>query len=215
MAESKLEAARRSGDLTKVMGALREQEQGKTGAIVSDIDASFGTVANPQLIAVGMMRDLGATDLGAGEGKTVIVDNRPVEKDSPKLVAARRTGNLARVIQASRTPAAARKLTRQEMIGRVKAWASTLTEEQRTEYMIGEKYGALNENAQDVIAEAFGQVDEQEASATDLTEYNFDTELVDVEALPADDDDEADAELDGLGETDYDELFNQTGWEQA
>jgi len=48
--------------------------------------------------------------------------------------------------------------------------------------MIGEKYGALNENAQDVIAEAFGQVDEQEASATDLTEYNF-AELVDVEAL--------------------------------
>jgi hypothetical protein len=194
---------------------LREGAAKVSGAIVSDLDATFGTVANPELIAVSMMRDLGANDLGAGEGKTVVVDNRPVEKDSPELIAARKTGSLERVLRARRSPAAAQKLTRQEKLDKTLAWANGLTADQREAFIVSDKFETLTDRQQEGISEAFGQADEQEASATDLTEYDFDAEPVDVEALTADDDDESDAELDGLGETDYDELFNQTGWEQA
>ncbi len=78
-------------------------------------------------------------------------------------------------------------LSRAEKIDRVKAWASSLTEEQRTEYMIGEKYGALSENAQDVIAEAFGQIEDREyEDSIGVANVDLDAELVDIDQLPED-----------------------------
>jgi hypothetical protein len=105
--------------------------------------------------------------------------------------------------------------SRAQQLDTALGWAKTLTPDQREAFIVSEKFDALTDWQQELFSKAFGQVDEQEAIATDLTEYDFGTELVDVEALSDDGDDEDDAELDGLAEIDYDELFNQTGWEQA
>jgi hypothetical protein len=185
-AESKLEAARRTGSLTNVIGAMREEQNAQTTAAsdreqVDIVDGSIRLAAHL-----------------TGQGKT----------------GAERRQALGDVqIGKTVTPKGVAKtlLSRAEKIDRVKAWASTMTEEQRTEYMIGEKYGALGENAQDVIAEAFGQLDEQEANATDLGGYDFSTELVDVEALTAD---ETEDEVVDDGDVEsYEALFEQAGWE--
>jgi hypothetical protein len=89
--------------------------------------------------------------------------------------------------------AAKTQLSRREKLDRVKTWATTLTEEQRTEYLIGEKYGALSENAQDVIAEAFGEIEDKAYSdSIGIADYDFDQEPVDVDALTAEEDDETD-----------------------
>jgi hypothetical protein len=51
--------------------------------------------------------------------------------------------------------------TRAEKKARVKTWAASMTEEARTEYMIGEQYASLSEKAQDIIAEAFGEIEDR------------------------------------------------------
>lgn len=118
MAESKLEAARRKGDLTAVIGAMREEAHTETG--------NARTPAREQVDVVD-----GAIRLAAhltGQGKT----------------GAERRQALSDVkIGSTVTPKGVAKTvpTRAEMIGRVKEWGSTLTEEERTAYMIGEKYG--------------------------------------------------------------------------
>jgi hypothetical protein len=113
----------------------------------------------------------------------------------------------------------ARRLTRQEKLAKTEAWAKTLTEEQRTEYMIGEQYGALSENAQDIIAEVFSQIEDNElvledtvGKSFDPVTYNFDAELVDPDQLADEDDGEA-IDAAGLGEDDYAAIFDDAGWE--
>jgi hypothetical protein len=88
--------------------SVREGAAKVSGSVAQHIDSSFATVANPEVIAVGMMRDLGATDLGAGEGKTRTVSNTPTE-DSQELVAARKSGSLERVLRAKREQASIRE----------------------------------------------------------------------------------------------------------
>jgi len=98
-------------------------------------------------------------------------------------------------------------LSRAEKIDRVKAWASSLTEEQRTEYMIGEKYGALSENAQDVIAEAFGQIEDRAyEDSIGIENFNLNGELPDVDAIVGDDDED---EVVDDADDDYEALFEQ------
>ena len=87
---------------------VREGAAKVAGVLAQQIDSSFATVANPEVIAVGMMRDLGATDLGAGEGKTRTVSNKPTE-DTPEFVAARKSGSLERVLRAKRQQASIRE----------------------------------------------------------------------------------------------------------
>jgi hypothetical protein len=87
---------------------FREGAAKVSGQIAQQMDSVYGAVANPEVIAVGMMRDLGATDLGAGEGETRNVSNRPTE-DSPKVIAARKSGSLERVLRAKREQASTRE----------------------------------------------------------------------------------------------------------
>jgi hypothetical protein len=196
--------------------SVRQEAAKVSGSIAQQMDSVYGAVANPEVIAVGMMRDLGANDLGAGKGKTAVVDNRPVEKDSPELIAARKTGSLERVLRAHRTPAAAQKLTRQEKLDKTLAWAKGLTEDQREAFIVSDKFDRLTDRQQEGISEAFGLIEDRAyEDSIGVANFDFDQEPVDVEALTADDDEESDDELDALGETNYDELFNQTGWEQA
>jgi hypothetical protein len=87
---------------------LRERAAMVSGSIAQQMDSVYGAVANPEVIAVGMMRDLGATDLGAGEGTTRTVVNKPTE-DSPELIEARKSGSLERVLRAKRKQASTRE----------------------------------------------------------------------------------------------------------
>jgi hypothetical protein len=53
--------------------------------------------------------------------------------------------------------------------------------------MIGEKYAALSENAQDVIAEAFSELENDEYSTpVDVSSYDFEAEPIDIDQLPED-----------------------------
>jgi hypothetical protein len=88
--------------------SVREGAAKISGQLAQQMDSVFGAVANPEVIAVGMMRDLGATDLGAGEGKTRTVSNMPTE-DSPELIAARKSGSLERVLRVKRQQASTRE----------------------------------------------------------------------------------------------------------
>jgi hypothetical protein len=90
--------------------SVREGAAKIAGFIAADVDASFGTIANPELIALGMVANLGAppdTELGrsledAQQKGVVRVANKPVDENAPALVAARKKGNLAGVIRARR-----------------------------------------------------------------------------------------------------------------
>jgi hypothetical protein len=190
MPESKLETARRRGDLTAVIGAMREEQEAQQGTATSGreqldiVDGSIRLAAHLTAQGkTGAQRRQALRDVKVGS----TVTSKGVAKTVP---------------------------TRAEMIGRVKAWASTLTEEQRTAYIIGEKYGALNENAQDVIAEAFGLIEDREyEDSIGVANVDLDAALPDVDAIVGDDEDDGDAELDGLLDTDYEGLFEGATWE--
>ena len=163
MATEKLEAARRTGSLTNVIGALREEARA---------DVNAGTSPREQVDVVD-----GAIRVAAhlsGQGKT--------GAERRQALSGVQVGTTVTAQGAAKT-----LLSRAEKIDRVKAWASSLTEEQRTEYMIGEKYGALSENAQDVIAEAFGQIEDREyEDSIGVANVDLDAELVDIDQLPED-----------------------------
>jgi hypothetical protein len=183
MATEKLEAARRTGSLTNVIGALREEARA---------DVNAGTSPREQVDVVD-----GAIRVAAhlsGQGKT--------GAERRQALSGVQVGTTVTAQGAAKT-----LLSRAEKIDRVKAWASSLTEEQRTEYMIGEKYGALSENAQDVIAEAFGQIEDR-AYEDSIGVENFDLngELPDVDAIVGDDDED---EVVDDADDDYEALFEQ------
>jgi hypothetical protein len=160
MASEKLNAARRKGDLTAAIGALRE-EAGTDSAPTSGRE-QLGVEDAAIRVAAGLT---GKSDV---ERRAALREVRPGATVTAKGVAKT-------------------LLSRAEKIDRVKAWASSLTEEQRTEYMIGEKYGALSENAQDVIAEAFGQIEDREyEDSIGVANVDLDAELVDIDQLPED-----------------------------
>jgi hypothetical protein len=188
-AESKLEAARRRGDLAAVIGAMREEQGAQQSTPTSNreqVDIVDGSIR----LAAHL----------TGKGKT--------GAERRKVLSGVQVGKTITAQGATKTV-----LTRAEKIDRVKAWAAPMTEEQRTEYMIGEQYGSLSDNAQDVIAEAFGQIEERELEdSLGVANIDFDAPTPDVDAIVGDEDD-GDAELDGLFDTDYEGLFEKAGWE--
>jgi len=159
----KLEAARRSGSLAAVIDVLREeglQEPPAPTSAVEQVGLEDAAIRVAAGIAIG--------EKDAAKRRSIFRDLQPGMTVTSKGVAKT-------------------QLSRAEKIDHVKAWASSLTEEQRTEYMIGEKYAALSENAQDVIAEAFGELENDEYSTpVDVSSYDFEAEPVDVDLLPED-----------------------------
>jgi hypothetical protein len=186
MAESKLEAARRTGSLTNVIGAMRDEARAEL--------ANAGTPVREQVdIVDGSLRL--AAHL-AGQGTKGSERRQAMNSVQPGTTVTARG-------------AAKTLLSRREKLDRVKTWASPLSEEQRTEYMIGEKYGALSEQAQEIIAEAFGEIEDKAYSdSIGIADYDFDQPSVDVDALTADED-----EGDEVADDDYEAMFNQAEWE--
>jgi hypothetical protein len=215
MSESKLDVARRKGDLTAAIGAMREEGATNAGAIAADMDATYATVANPAVVTVGMLRDLGANDLGAGQGKSVTVDNRPTE-DSPELVNARKSGSLERVLRARReqVPVAKTQLSRAEKMAKTIAWAESKTEEWREQFIVSDAFEALTDRQQERISEAFSEIaDNAYSDSIGIADYDFDAETPDVDAIVGDEDDGEAIDAAGLGEDDYAAIFDDAGWE--
>jgi hypothetical protein len=214
MASEKLEAARRKGDLTAAIGAMREEGATKAGAIVPDMDATFATVANPAVVTVGMLRDLGANDLSAGPGKSVSVDNRP-SKDSPEVIAARKTGNLERVLKARReqTPVIRTALTREQKLAKTSAWAQGLTQDQRDEYIVSEHFEGLTDRAQEIISEVFGRLEDRAyENSIGIENIDFDAPTPDVDSIIGDEPEDEVIEY-HEGNPNYDEHFDSAAWE--
>jgi hypothetical protein len=55
-------------------------------------------------------------------------------------------------------------LSRAEKIARVKAWGASMPEKARTEYMLGEKFDSLSDRQQELISEAFTELENDEYS---------------------------------------------------
>jgi hypothetical protein len=165
----RLKAARASGSLTNVIGALREDARTEA--------ANASPPAREQVdIVDGSLR---LANHLAGQGTKGAERRQAMNSVQPGTTVTARG-------------AAKTLLTREQKLDRVKTWATTLTEEQRTEYLIGEQYGALSENAQDVIAEAFGEIEDKAYSdSIGIADYDFDQETVDVDALEDDETDES------------------------
>jgi hypothetical protein len=64
------------------------------------------------------------------------------------------------------------RLTRDEKLAKTKAWAETLDEEARAEYLAGDKFAAKSEHAQKLIEEAFDQLDSSSDELTDDVDLN-------------------------------------------
>jgi hypothetical protein len=79
--------------------------------------------------------------------------------------------------------------THDEILADTKAWAKGLTEEQRTEFLIGEKFAAKSEGAQKIIEEAFDQLDSSSGEFAVGDEVDWSLEALDQ------DEDEDDTEL--------------------
>jgi hypothetical protein len=157
-----LKAARASGDLSKVVGVLKDEgimEMANAGTTVRE---QVGLEDSAIRVAAGLAGKSGA------ERRAALREVRPGSTVTSKGVAKT-------------------LLSRAEKISRVKAWASGMSEEARTEYMIGEKYAALSENAQDVIADAFTELENDEYSTpADVSGFDFNAETMDVDQLPED-----------------------------
>jgi hypothetical protein len=186
MAESKLEAARRTGSLTNVITAMREEAG--AAATPAPVREQVGVEDAAIRVAAGLAGKTGA------ERRETLREVRPGATVSSKGVAKT-------------------LLSRQEKLDRVKAWGSTLTEEQRTSYLMSDEFDKLSDRQQEIIGIAFGDLEEQALEdSLGIQNLDLDTPTPTVDEIVGEEDD-GDAELDGLVDTDYEALFETTDWE--
>lgn len=104
-------------------------------------------------------------------------------------------------------------LSRAEKLDKTLAWAKGLTEDQREAFIVSEKFDALTNRQQKLISEALGQIEDREyEDSIGVANYDLNGELPDVDAIVGDEEDD-ETEADGLGEADYEALFETAGWE--
>src|SRR5439155_19651153 len=185
MASEKLEAARRSGSLTNAIGVLREEARAEAATVpvreqVDLVDAA---------IRVGQVASAAGTR-GA--------DRRSIfrELQAGKTVTKQGVGKTG--------------LTREQKFAKTLAWAKALTEDQRAEFIVSEKFDALSDRQQELISEAFGQIEDRAyEDSIGIANVDLDAPTPDVDTIIGDEDDgEAD-----LGEADYEALFEAAQWE--
>jgi hypothetical protein len=179
---------------------VREGAAKVSGTLAQQIDSSLAPapVFNSEVVALGMVAELGApagSELGEslkerGREGVVRVENKPAE-DSDKLKAARRSGSLERVLRVKRQEqaAASQQVAEPDKPGKLQAiWD-------------------------------FSRYDDDELAAIDTATLTPDSaeiysqeidQRMSLYSSPEGDEDEA-IEVDE--DTDYDALFEQTGWE--
>jgi hypothetical protein len=193
MASEKLEAARRKGDLTGAIGALREE------ARTTETDTTSGREQFNEVDgAIRLASHLAAA--GTKQG--------PERREAMRGVRPGVTVGAKGVVKT--------KPTRAQTFARTKEWASSLTDQEREAFMTGERYAALSENAQDLIADVFAEVENDAFSTTeaDVPVANIveaaDAEVPEVDDLVGDEDEETVEFDEGM---DVDALVEQAGWE--
>jgi hypothetical protein len=186
MASEKLEAARRTGSLTNVIGALREEAR-------TDL-ANAAPPAREQLDVVdGALRlanHLASQGTKGAERRQAMSGVQP--------------GTTVTARGAAKT-----LLTREQKLERVKAWAAPMSEDQREAFIVSEKFDKLSDRQQEIISEVFSEIaDKAYSDSVGIADYDFDQPSVDVDALTADEDTE-----DEVADDDYEAMFNQVEWE--
>jgi hypothetical protein len=174
MPESKLEAARKTGSLANVIGALREEHENTQQSTASgreEVNEVDGAIRLASHLA----------EMGTKKG----AERREAMKDVRIGVTVGAKG----VVKT--------RLTQAEQLAKVLSWSKTLTEAQRHAFITGEKFEELSEHAQGLVADAFGTVDAEElvledtvGESFDVATYDLDAELADVDAIAGDEDDD-------------------------
>jgi hypothetical protein len=182
-----LKAARASGSLTNVVGVLREEARTELANAGTPAREQVGLEDSAIRVAAGMT---GKSDV---ERRAALREVRPGSTVTSK--------GIAKTL-----------LSRAEKLNRVKAWGAAMSEEARTEYMIGQQYAGLSEKAQDVIAEAFAQLDELAyENSIGIENIDLDAPTPDVDSIIGGD--EEDGEADDPGTADWEAMFEPDHWE--
>jgi hypothetical protein len=137
-ASEKLEAARRTGSLTNVIGALRDEARTETA------DTGTGTSIREQVdIVDGSLRL--AAHLTA-QGKT--------GAERREAMRGVQVGSTVTAQGSAKTT-----LTRAEKMAQTLAWGLSLSKEARHEFMMSPKFEALSDGGQEIVSQAFGEID--------------------------------------------------------
>jgi hypothetical protein len=183
----RLKAARASGSLTNVIGALREDARTEA--------ANASPPAREQVdIVDGSLRL--ATHL-AGRGTRGAERRQAMNSVQPGTTVTARG-------------AAKTLLTREQKLARVRAWAAPMSEEARTEYLMSDSFDKLSDRQQEIISEVFGDLEERALEdSLGIANVDLDTETPTVDSIIGEEDDTED----GVADDDYDQLFEASGWE--
>jgi hypothetical protein len=105
------------------------------------------------------------------------------------------------------------RLTREEKAAWTLRWAKTLTEDQREQLILSERFEGLSDSQQEAISEAFAEVTDREYSdSIGIQEIDYDAETPDVDSIIGSLDEDADEADDDSG-SDFDAVFEQAEWQ--
>jgi hypothetical protein len=191
-AESKLEAARRSGSLAAVIGVLREEEAARTANVEEERALEQVDVVDASIRLASQLSATGTKDAERRQSLSAVQPGRTV------------TGRgVAKTV-----------VSREQKLTRAVAWVKSLTPEQRAQFMSSEGQGfdALSERQQEIISDAFVQVENQEYS-TPIADFDFEGGSPDVDAIVGDEEeDEAGDSFEALES--FDDSFEAVEYEE-
>jgi hypothetical protein len=161
-----LKSARASGSLSNVIGVLREESKAEAANAPAQTREQVGLEDASIRVAVGLAGKTGA------ERRETLREVRPGATVSSKGVAKT-------------------LLSRAEKLDRVKAWGSTLTEEQRTSYLMSDEFDKLTDRRQEIIATSFGDLEEQALEASlGIQNIDLDAEVPSVDDIIGEDEED-------------------------
>jgi hypothetical protein len=106
-------------------------------------------------------------------------------------------------------------LSREEKAARTLSWATSLTEDQREQFLLGERFEGLSDLQQEAISAAFAEATDREYSnSIGIQDVDYDASTPDVDSIvgSADEDDDADGVVDD-SDSDFETMFEQAAWE--
>jgi hypothetical protein len=107
------------------------------------------------------------------------------------------------------------QLSREEKSAKSLAWAKSLTEDQREQFILSERFEGLSDSQQEAISEAFAEVADREYSdSIGIESIDYDAQTPEIDSLvgSADEDDHADEVVDD-SDSDFEAMFEQAAWE--
>jgi hypothetical protein len=186
-AESKLEAARRTGSLTNVIGVLREEARTELANASTPAREQVGLEDSAIRVAAGLT------------GKSDVERRATLREVVPgSTVTAKGVGKT--------------QLSRAEKMAKTIAWAESKTEEWREQFIVSDAFEALTDRQQERISEAFSEIaDKAYSDSIGIADYDFDQPSIDVDALTADE--TAEDEVVDDSDSDFEAMFEQAAWE--